>query len=336
MLGTALFYFGNLVAQDPSLAEPGEPDKAHIYWLAALDVFGTAESLPGRTNPSMYVNGEDWRMAIIWGRTLVALADEMLTLRKSHPSAVAGILTDEPKWPPDSIFTAIASRRPPMTGRMSLGIATADELLVLAADHFSRGIFRMPHPSHLPHRHQHHRPDSPAPVHPRSSWSTPHTPNCAHTLQPTHTPPLPPAATLTPEPAFSRAKELFTIASEVFCVAERLDDAAERRQWAMWADSVLEQLKVVQKPFPLDAIAAAVCEVDAWREPVARARGRCWLVVGSAGVEEIEDALEQGREDVLQTEAAQEAREGLANGASPLGISPFFLDRPKSFLVRLF
>ncbi|GAW08537.1 hypothetical protein LENED_010598 [Lentinula edodes] len=50
IFGTALFLFGNLVAQDPSVALEGEPDSPSQYWLAALDVFETGENLPTRTS----------------------------------------------------------------------------------------------------------------------------------------------------------------------------------------------------------------------------------------------------------------------------------------------
>ncbi|KAJ7724051.1 hypothetical protein B0H14DRAFT_3004317 [Mycena olivaceomarginata] len=49
ILGTALFLFGNLIAQDASLALPDEPSSPATYWLAALDVFETGENLPSRT-----------------------------------------------------------------------------------------------------------------------------------------------------------------------------------------------------------------------------------------------------------------------------------------------
>ena len=67
---------GNLVAQDSSIVLPGEPDAPSTYWLAALDVFETGENLPSRIGGNNLDNAEDWRMAIVWGRTLVCLADE--------------------------------------------------------------------------------------------------------------------------------------------------------------------------------------------------------------------------------------------------------------------
>jgi hypothetical protein len=268
-----LFYFGNLIAQNPSLAEPGESDKPVPYWLAALDVFETGESLPCRTSPDAPVPPEDWRMAIMWGRTLVSLAEEFLTLVERKEAEGPRFLAEEPNWPPNSTFTAIASRRPPFTRRMSLASASPNDLLLLAVDQFSRGIFHMPHRPHLTQLH----------ANSMSSFSN-------ATTQGLYFP-----------EAFSRPKELFTIASDVLCIAERLDNAAERREWALWADSVFNQMKMES-------------DIDMWREPITRARGRCWLIIGSTGIEEIENALETGKHDVLATEAAQEARTSLNKG----------------------
>ncbi|KAK7685810.1 hypothetical protein QCA50_011156 [Cerrena zonata] len=91
IFGIALFYMGNIVAQDPSLVLPGEPSSAVTYWLAALDVFETGESLPcfidGRGSNE---TNEDWRMAISWGRTLVSLADEKVnSIQRARAEAEA-------------------------------------------------------------------------------------------------------------------------------------------------------------------------------------------------------------------------------------------------------
>ncbi|OBZ73684.1 hypothetical protein A0H81_06487 [Grifola frondosa] len=68
IFGITLFLMGNLVAQDASVAIPGEPDSPSTYWLAALDVFETGENLPSRTDGGSSGNegAEDWRMAIVW------------------------------------------------------------------------------------------------------------------------------------------------------------------------------------------------------------------------------------------------------------------------------
>ncbi|KAK0202349.1 hypothetical protein DFS33DRAFT_1374498 [Desarmillaria ectypa] len=255
ILGTALFLFGNLIAQDGSLALPGEPCIPTPYWLAALDVFETGENLPSRVNGTGCDAPEDWRMAIVWGRTLVCLADEAISSASS-----SSFDDEEPTWPPESPFSAIAARRPPVTRRMTMGSASPNDLMVLAMDQFSRGIFHMPHPQHA-------------------------------------NPPSPPPHKTFPE-AFSRAKELYTIASEVLLLAEKLPRPDERQYWASWADSVFNQMKME-------------ADMDAWRGPITRARGQCWLIVGSARADEIEDLVADGDVDVLGSEDAEEAREGL-------------------------
>ena len=62
-------------------------------------------------------------------------------------------------------------------------------------------------------------------------------------------------------------------------------------------------------------------DVDAWRARVGVARGRCWLVIGSAHADEMEDALERGDACVLLSKEAEVARTGLSNGE----LSPPFL-----------
>ncbi len=55
-------------------------------------------------------------------------------------------------------------------------------------------------------------------------------------------------------------------------------------------------------------------DVDVWRARVGVARGRCWLVIGSAHADEMEDALERGDASVLLGKDAEDARTGLSNG----------------------
>ncbi|KAJ7228873.1 hypothetical protein GGX14DRAFT_692753 [Mycena pura] len=261
ILGTSLFLFGSLLAQDASLAVADEPTNPATYWLAALDVFETGENLPSRTSGRGCQYPEDWRMAIVWGRTLLAVADEVV--KREHSTTLLPPLPPEPKWPNPaaSPFAAIAMRRPPASRRITLTTTAPHDLLLLAMDQFTRGIFHMPHPAHA-------ADDAPADA-----------------ARP-----------------FSRATELFTIAREVLALAERLPAPAERTRWATWADSVLQQMD-------LEGDTAR----DEWRGPVTRARGRCWLVVGTARMEDIEAmAEERGWEDsVLDCEEAGEAREGL-------------------------
>ena len=306
---------GNLVSQDPSIVLPGEPDAPSTYWLAALDVFETGENLPSRIGGNGLDNTEDWRMAIVWGRTLVCLADEKVThnmkVAKEQAQASSAASGDfcyypmgsafpmsEPHWPPSSPFHAIAQFRPPVTRRMSLYSASAHDIMVLAMDQFSRGIFHMPHP-HYSHAH------NPTFVHtPGTTTGGFQTSNyfSSASAPPSHyaSPYVPSSDPLV---SFSRPKELFTIASEVLGVAERLVSGTHRHYWASWADSVFNQMK-------------NEADMDAWRAPILSARGRCWLVMGSAPVEEMEAALEAGDLDVLHTPEAEEAREGLAMAIS--------------------
>ena len=170
IFGITLFLMGSLIAQDPSVVLPDEPDAPSTYWLAALDVFETGENLPSRVGGGGLDTAEDWRMAIVWGRTLVSLADEKVThsmrLAKAAPAtpappalpelaytpAASPFAMSEPQWPASSPFHAIAQFRPPVTRRMSLYAASAHDIMVLAMDQFSRGIFHMPHP-HYSHAH---------------------------------------------------------------------------------------------------------------------------------------------------------------------------------------
>ncbi|KAF8270712.1 hypothetical protein EI94DRAFT_1448186, partial [Lactarius quietus] len=76
VLGVALFLFGNLIAQNSSLAISREPTAPDFYWRAALDVFDAGDNLPTHTAGDHLTSPDhpdDWRMAIAWGRTLVSL-----------------------------------------------------------------------------------------------------------------------------------------------------------------------------------------------------------------------------------------------------------------------
>jgi hypothetical protein len=104
--------------------------------------------------------------------------------------------------------------------------------------------------------------------------------------------------------AARRPHVLFTLASEVLAVAERLDDAEACRRWAGWADAVFLQMHME-------------ADVDAWRARIGVARGRCWLVVGSAHADDMEDALDHGDSSVLLSKDAEDARVGLSTGELP-------------------
>ncbi|KAH6915681.1 hypothetical protein BKA70DRAFT_467161 [Coprinopsis sp. MPI-PUGE-AT-0042] len=104
LLGTALFFFGNIIGEAPHLALEGEPTSKVFYHLYAVDVFEMGENLPARTGVGLHREAssgglgsnwgaqpphcqddcctpgskEDWRMSATWGRALVSLADELL------------------------------------------------------------------------------------------------------------------------------------------------------------------------------------------------------------------------------------------------------------------
>lgn len=82
MYGTALFLLGKIIGAEPSLAKDGEPAGSPAFYLAALDVFEMGENLPRRWDEHGS-SREDWRMAVVWGRCLVCLADEKLCRMES-------------------------------------------------------------------------------------------------------------------------------------------------------------------------------------------------------------------------------------------------------------
>ena len=224
-------------------------------------------------------------MAIIWGRTLVCLADDLANRqiqakREGEDPNSVYLDMEEPKWPRGSPFHAIAAQRHPIMQRMSFVAATPNDLLVLAADQFSRGIFHMPHEIR-----------SPSAAMSDFGWSPSHSRSASES----------PMLLTLPEMGdqFSRAKELHTIASEVLLVAEKLEASSERHHWAIWADSVFNQMKMESGR-------------NAWGAFILRSRGRCRLVAGAAFVEAIEAALERGETDVLKSDEAIDAREDLS------------------------
>ncbi|EEB93719.1 hypothetical protein MPER_07588, partial [Moniliophthora perniciosa FA553] len=149
LFGTALFLFGSLISQstspqgDSTLLLSGEPPDPTIYWLASIDVFEMGENLPSRTHGRSLGDmeeKEDWKMAVVWGRTLVALVDERLSSASKTEQA-----KDKPQQPDP--FPLITRLRPPITSRNTLSTASLNELMKMAMDQFSRGIFHMPHSS---------------------------------------------------------------------------------------------------------------------------------------------------------------------------------------------
>lgn len=364
ILGTTLFFFGNLIDQDSALAAPGEADRPTPYWLSAIDVFEIGENLPIRTSGRGCPSApEDWRMAIIWGRTLVCLTHEALAREKEagpaaavdpaeaddplvgiaktfsfrlpqpgHPIRIGGLddgpkgTPDEPDWPADSPFALIVERRLPRTGRMSLANTTAEEMMLIAKDQFSRGIFHMPHPLHHARRLAQAGPQARAL--PSVFTSTPpltaynaSAPPPAAAVAPTETEPDTPPPGLLPGETFSRAKELFTIASEVLDVAERFPDPAARASLAAFADGLLGQMK-------LEANTERAGTYAPWAGAgaIVFARGRASLVVGAAKAEEIEARIEGGDPGVWGCDEAVDGREAL-------GVAVVYLEKAREALL---
>ena len=311
-------------------------------------------------------------MATIWGRTLVNLAEEVLRRHKDSiadgkpPQAptpepefivappgqwrmptelpkAPSTNPDEPTWPPSSVFSTIASRRPPISACIDLGRTTPHELMLLAQDQFSRGIFHMPHPLH--HSQLRNRyANAPLSTAVSSSFAPfTFTPPLAK-LKTTGTAADASSSTVTkpstapnaegdngednntvnknllPPETFSRAKELYTIALEVFVLAEKLEVASERATWASWADSVFSQMKME-------------ADMDAWRASITSARGRCHLIVGSALAEAVEASLAgegmdgEENEDVWDCEDARDARDALVKAIA-------FLEKAREAVVE--
>jgi len=307
IFGTTLFLFGNLIAQDASLVLQGEPSTPTPYWLTAIDVFHIGENLPVRVSGRGCPNApEDWRMAVVWGRTLVNLADEILTRQKGpstpvptpsfrspnfdplHAFASVFLLptntADDPKWPTDSPFALLATCRPPSSFRINMNLFTPHELLQFAQDRFSRGIFHMPH--------QHAMKFLRAKTNESKSSSS--------TEIQFADPPKPLFSPSLAGSTFSRAKELYTIGSEVLLLAEKLDTPSERCHWAKWADGIFSQMGM-----------EATSPEDTWKVPLVIARGRSNLVMGSAIAEEMDNDLERGEMQVLDTTEAEDARVAL-------------------------
>ncbi|KAF5362109.1 hypothetical protein D9756_002132 [Leucocoprinus leucothites] len=337
LLGTTLFFFGNSIAANPELALPGEPPIPVPYWIAALDVFESGEHLPSRidsfVNATTYKSDnlsrdhtppprEDWRMGVMWGRTLVALATEMADRHRNDPPPpepehfpspfptntdylkTGTIWDDEPEWPAESLFGLIAARRAPIARRMMLSNATPHEILQLAMDHFSRGIFYMPR----------------------------HTSNSSALSR------------QTVSPQFSRSKSLYEIADEVLLLAEKLPDPEERKEWAVYAESILNQIHASQTRKYQGQSTAASASTSASKDIgdsrsviteglLAKAHGRTCLVIGSTMAEIIEEKMDEGPENeetigsLMRSEEAEEVRAALLRAID-------FFERARMYIVE--
>ncbi|KDR80917.1 hypothetical protein GALMADRAFT_207845 [Galerina marginata CBS 339.88] len=349
LLGTTLYFFGCLIHADPSLALPGEPVKPTPYWLAALDVFEIGENLPVKTSGKVVGAGgkgghghghgvggsshvghahmhgvpEDWRMAVMWGRTLVCVAGEVArraaararAVTEGRPVPVGDEDEDEPTWPADSPFAAIVARRPPLSSRVSLcvteeGGATPHELLQLAQDQFSRGILHMPHPQHARIGQTRFRAqqaaaslsaslpgDGPVLSMPALgsnagyghayayTSSTPSAPLAS--LQPSHPPsrpsPPPPPSPPSPPPPPST----FSRAKELYTLATEVLLLSETLEGAEERQTWARWADSVFSQMKMEA------DVDIWRGVISASRGRCAVVIGSAIAEGVEERLER-------------------------------------------
>lgn len=303
VLGTALFTFGCIIDSDPSLALEGEPNTPTPYWLVAIDVFESGDSLPIRTSGRVPKSmPEDWRMSANWGRTLVKLAAELLKRRKvnpelreppaipdysnfkvpppSLPTPFRTYTADEPDWPRTSLFSTISFLRPPFTRRLSLYTLSPDEIMTFAEDHLSRAIFHMPHPRNvIPARYPYH------PLAPSTSLHVP--------------PPSPPPDSTVERSGPDRPQEIYTMASEVLEVAENSETPDGRLRWARWADGVVSRVTIGPNMKP---------------QKFLYLRAKCNLTMGSAKMEEL--MADCDYPNVLHTEDAEDGREYFKNAAT--------------------
>lgn len=217
--GSALMCFGNLLAKHPSLGPVARTygrdwsGTAYYYWLSALDVFEAGDGLPNRSKSNNSVTSEDWRMSIAWGRTLVCLANEVqkrTRAAKSLPPTDKPLLVEEPKWPLNSPFHANMSKKPPLTRRLQLQRASVQDLLLLAQDHFYRGMFYMP----------------------RSGWSPVGLFNENIASQP-----------VGQRLSSNVTQEFIKMSAELLRMTEQFEEPFERQRWAQFADVVLNSLK---------------------------------------------------------------------------------------------
>ncbi|KAH8830575.1 hypothetical protein DL96DRAFT_1461706 [Flagelloscypha sp. PMI_526] len=327
LLGTTLLLFGIIIAQEPSLAMPGEIKAPVPYWIAALATFETGDNVPARTQSasSSLEFPTDWRLAVMWGRTLVCLADEILnrehakdsqSLQLQPDKKIKQYRLDHPAWPSDSIFALINSRRP-LSNPIDLATTPPIELLHLSTDLFARGILHMPH--------QCHRPGSPGS---RSRCSPVASTNAVTANSSRKSPPTPSRRHSRTIPfhhlSFSRMREIYHIATSVLIVSEKLSTPAERKTWATQADSLFAQMKV--EMLKTSTLFGA--------GDVEKMRGRCWLVVGSAELEIIEKDLERDGdgmdidEAVFDSPVAKSARNGLTKAVD-------FLSKSRSLALEV-
>lgn len=327
LFGTTLLFFGNCISSHPEHAESGEPPSGIPFWIAALDIFETGENSPsrfsGNISTSTYGSGvfwdrvgsprEDWLMAIMWGRSLVALADAMLERNKLNPPPppkpqhfpspfpvntdylkTGTIWDEEPEWPIESPLGVIVNRRPPISRRMALGDATANDILQQARDHISRGMFHMPRHGASPF--------------------------------------LPPDSKHPAAPLFTRTRILYDTGYPIILAAEQLNDYDERKEWFSYAESIFSQIKLAnprqdpqvhERASPLSSSSPGAHDVsesigDGEIETV---HGRAWVLIGSSIAEDLEGTMEEDNDDeTAQISPIRQQKAAEARNALHLGI----------------
>ena len=302
------------------------------YWLSAIDVFELGDNLPIRTSGRACHNApQDWRMAVMWGRSLVCIADEMVSRQKDQENGVPVPPLEKTVLPvsPRHAFSHTSSSfidytalmpngglgSPPTLGSLTRPTDDPDwppesPFALIKSTRQSRLPGRnsmmmcTPHDLmllaqdqfargvfHMPHPHQRGRLGGNT----RSGATSSSAAGSKGTSSGSADTPV----------TFSRAKELFTIASEVLLFAEKLPEPGQRARWSSWSDSVLTQMKMElsssSDPQP----------IEVWKGILMKTKGRCCLVSGSARSEEMEEALEKGEMDVLGEERADDARDAL-------------------------
>ncbi|KAF6753402.1 hypothetical protein DFP72DRAFT_814161, partial [Ephemerocybe angulata] len=321
LLGTALFLFGNLIGANPELALEGEPQSSTVYHLYAVDVFEVGENLPAKTlikaelhhAPSSY---EDWQMAVTWGRALVNLAEDLMERQNIGPlgSAIPGDGTHatntpvatpngcDPRrvWAEECPFVVIRSRIPPVTRRMNLGVGggvSVDEMMTMAVDQFSRGIFHMPRSGRRDEGRRNHSVAAGGGAAPASA-----------------------------APFFSRASHLYTIAVQVLLLAEKLGEPESRYKWARYADTVFGQMKLEENPGAatnpeiLKARGRCALIIGGARveEGVEGPLEQVYAEAGEDGAEQDGAGVKARVREVLESEDAVEARERLEDAVKLL------------------
>lgn len=123
--------FGSLILHHPHLVRTDESPSASTYFYRALDIFELGESLPRRLG-----DGDDYRLPLFCGRTLVQLAACCLT---QQTPTVKTSPFDKLSHERDSYFDSTS------TLRISLHGLAATEILSMAVDHLTRSFLHMPH-----------------------------------------------------------------------------------------------------------------------------------------------------------------------------------------------